>query len=246
MGFELSLLPKEIRQEIYYQYLLQCKRSLSCMAVGYNQWPTPMLLLTSGYSDQEHLRVSSETPYPLELENFMLAAPHTESPYRQTYGSSPESLTNLMCVSRSTRQEAEAVLYQRFIFCFHNGLYPKAASRFLSEVSANALPQITTLAFLLRYDDGVNWNKWKRWEENCQILSRGFTGIRAVFFEIQVLDETAGHPLSLDLQGRHDIAVKLLEVTQSFTDRHSVQVRWVGVRTGKVLADLCHQKPICS
>lgn len=104
MGFDLLLLPKAMREAIYYQYLLDCKWQRSCIAVGYNQWPTPKLLPTSGYTDQQYVGVASQTTNPLEIENFILAAPHTESPYRQNYGWSPEKLTDLMCVNRTVRQ----------------------------------------------------------------------------------------------------------------------------------------------
>ena len=244
MAFNLLLLPQETREAIYYQHLLDCKRQLSCMAVGYNQWPTPKLLPTSGYSDEQHSRVASEYTDPLEVENFMLAAPHTESPYRQSYGWSSEKLTNLMCVSRLIRQEAEAVLYHRFIFCFHYRLYPKAALRFLSDVSATALSNTRNLAFVLRFEryDRMSWTHWR---VNSEVLSRHLKDVRSVVFEIQTLTKETTcrqhqpEVCPTKLKERDDTISQLLEVAGPFTARSGVQVRWVGVGTGRTLAELC-------
>ena len=214
------------------------------MAVGYNQWPTPKLLLTSDYSNEQHSIVASKYTNPLEVENFILAVPHSQPSYRQTYGWSREKLTNLMCVSQSVRQEAEVVLYQRFIFCFHYELYPKAVLRFLSEVSATALPNIRSLAFVHR-SERPNCGRWTEWRTNCEVLSRHLTILRAVFFVVQAYDEAEVCPTHRaaacpgKLQATKDSAAELLLVAEPFTACRGVQVRWVGVDTGRRLGELC-------
>lgn len=144
------------------------------------------------------------------------------------------------------------MLYRSFIFCFHYDLYPGAASRFLSEVSATALATLKTLAFVLRFDKSnfdvcrEIWEAWKLgrecklWEENCEILSRGFTGLRAFFFEIQALGGAVGDPLSL--RAKHEITAKLLKAAEPLPIRPEIKVRWVGVGIGKDLADLCQKE----
>ena len=144
--FPLLSLPRELRDRIYYFYLLKCKRELANMSAGYCEWPTPKLLLRPPSST-----LQKKLTHPLEVVNFFLAAPHSLAPYRQTYGWSPEKLTNLMCVSRSVRREADEILYRCFIFFFQYGLYESASQDFVAEASAAARLYITAFAFVLRF-----------------------------------------------------------------------------------------------
>lgn len=236
---KLLLLPRELRDAIYYQYLLDCKRQLACMAAGYNQWPTPKLLTNSGHSlPTRSTHRQFFLTYPLEIENFFPATPNTVAPHRQSYRWSSEKTTSLMCVSRSIREEAEEVLYGRFIFCFQYGLYQGAANGFLSEISTKALTNLSTLAFVLRFDKSTP-NDWQTWEENSEIMSRGFAGLRMVFYEIQVCREASK---IMNTQANDGVITKLLTVAQPFSARTDVKVRWVGVDLGGTLADLCQEE----
>ena len=244
MAFDFLLLPREIREAVYYQYLLDCIRQFSYMTVGYNQWLTPELLPTSGSSDQERLKVASKYTDPLEVEIYILAPLHNPPPYRPSYGWRPETLTILMCVSRFVRDEAEVVLYRRFIFCFHHRLYPKTALRFLSNMRATALSSIRAVAFVLRFESPRS-EKWTRWRANHEVLSQHLKDVRSVIFEIQAptrVTTCRQHEAGVcptKLKEKNDTIRKLLEVAEPFTTQSGVQVRWVGVGVSSTLAELC-------
>ena len=227
--FPLLSLPRELRDKVYYFYLLKCKRELPNMSAGYCYWPTPKLLFRTLSP-----RIEREFTHPLEVVNFFLAAPHSSAPYRQTYGWSPEKLTNIMCVNRSVRREAEEVLYRSFIFFFQYGLYESASRDFVSDISAAARLYITTFAFVLHVN-AASPDDWRKWEKNSEILAEGFKGLRVVSFEIQA-DGRAEE--SMVTQAREGIVWKLLAVAQPFTGRRE-DVQWVGVGMGMTLAELC-------
>lgn len=257
---KLFSLPRELRDAIYYLYLLHCKRQLCCMAAGYNQWPTPKLLTKSSRSSPTSVGYNQwpspknlakpdrllptrwmSTPlltYPLEIENFFLTTPHTVAPHRESYRESPEKTTNLMCVSRSIREEAEEVLYGRFIFCFQYGLHQAVANRFVSETSPKALSHLSTMAFVIRFYEAAP-NDWQTWEENSEIMSRGFGGLRMVFFEIQVSREASK---TMGTEAKDGVITKLLTVAQPFIKRPDIKTRWVGMDLGGTLAGLCQDE----
>ena len=230
--FPLLSLPRELRDRVYYFYLLKCKRELPNMSAGHCYWPTPKLLLVPPSP-----RIEREFTHPLEVVNFFLAAPHSSALDRQTYGWSPEKLTNLLCISPSVRREAEEVLYRGFIFFFHYGLYESASGDFVSEVSAAARLYTRAFAFVLRLKE-IPIDSWSIWEKNSEILAEGFKGLRVVSFEIQA-DGRAEE--SMVTQAREGIVWKLLAVAQPFTSR-GVDVQWVGVSMGMTLAELCHEE----
>ena len=236
--FPFLALPRELRDQVYYRQLLLCKRQLSCMAVGYNQWPTPKLLRSPDLSDQAQCEIEQTLTYPLRIENFFLVAPYGIAPFRQTYGWSPEKLTNLMCVCRLIQQEVQEVLYRRFTFCFHYGLYPEATTFFCRRQSTEALTNVSVLALVLRFDNG-QFDEWKTWEENNKILSNSFSKLRTVSFEIQICGKARK---TLDIQAEEDVVGKLISAAHPFLNRSDITVTWVGVAQGRKLAKICQKK----
>ena len=57
---------------------------------------------------------------------------------------------------------------------------------------------------------------WQAWEENCEVMSRGFVGFRKVFFEIQVCREAA---MTMDTQAGDGAIAKLITVAEPFIEK---------------------------
>ena len=170
--------------------------------------------------------------------DFFLATPNTVAPHQQSYRCSSERVNNLMCVSRLIREEAEEVLYGRFIFCFQYGLYQGAASRFISEISTKALSHLSTMPFVLRFDKAAP-NYWRTRKENSPIMSRGFGGLRMVLFEIQVSREASK---TMSTEAKDGVVEKLLTFARPFIERPAIKLRWVGIDLGGTLAGLCQDE----
>lgn len=229
-------LPLEIRQEIYQHYLLACRRHpLAGPGGGY---PTPHLQEDYGHG-----------------HSWILVPSYKAVPYsRDRKNSKPTSkISDLLRVSRSINADAQAVLYERFIFSFSVWHSPSWAYYFFKDMNKLARAQIRHLALVIRIYNG--WvtddahtpkvDRFEDWIEGNEVLVDLLPSLRSVAFELQIPSYRYNPRVYSPVPDHFSSPIfaplvkKCLAIARPFNQVPGLQIRWVGQDLGAEVAHLC-------
>lgn len=212
-------LPIEIRREIYHYYFLACPKLYSMSDIHFS-WPNPDLLNNTSY-----MRVCP--PISPTDQN----APHR--PIHPRF-----KITSLIGINSQIREEAEDVLYRRFVLLFKMNLRYHAADSFTSQASPHILSRIARIMLYIDIDperapSATELSSLRDRRKVSELFAREMLGLRSVCFDVIA----RSNPVSAS---SHKYMVqKCLYVAGPYKDVPGFQVRWVGAGIGARIAQLC-------
>lgn len=219
----LSVFPAEVRQEIYLQFILLCRRIPTNADSLTQAWPTPSLLTNEKYI----------------LVRPTIAGSYCHKRDEGDYGSYiAGTLTNLLCVNSSIHGEVETVFYTRCVFLFSTRWCIEESRAFTVLLNERAKAQIGRLSLLLHIGKapslvGLEKQRVLEWREGNKLLAKHLPRLRTVCFEIRVPENPVTPKLHRPMQE------KCLVVARPFKDVSGLRISWVGENRGAHIAQLC-------